>query len=129
MYHVTRGNDGVGISGDAIQSEAWFEEVWNEGSERSGEGTYVAPHYGYLDAAGSQQDIQRAMNARTLITHVPEGKSYRRYQGSSVHKWSTAARIQPQGRHRVTNSINQIHIRNRYNSRRGEEDGAVLRRA
>jgi len=75
MYYITRGNDGVGISDDAIQSEAWFEEVWNEGSECSSEGSYAAPHYGYLDAAGGQQDIQRAMNARTLITHVPEGKA------------------------------------------------------
>ena len=38
----------------------------------------TAPHYGYLDAAGGQQAIQRATNARTLITHVPQGKAYGR---------------------------------------------------
>jgi hypothetical protein len=27
MHHITRGNDGVGIYDDAIQFEAWFEEV------------------------------------------------------------------------------------------------------
>jgi hypothetical protein len=129
MHHVTRGNDGVGISDDAIQSEAWFEEVLSEGSERSGEGTYAAPHYGYLDAAGGQQDIQRAMNACTLITHVPQGKAHGRYQGLSMQKWSAAACIHPQGRRLVTNSIKRIHIRNHDNSHRGEEEGAVLQRA
>ena len=79
MHHVTRGNDGVGIPDDAIQSEAWFEEVWSKGSELSSEGTYTAPHYGYLDAAEVQQDIQRATNACTLITHVPQGNAYGRY--------------------------------------------------
>ncbi len=77
----------MGMSDDAIQSEAWLEEVWSKGSKRSDEGIYAAPHYGYLDAAGGQQDIQRATNARTLITRVPQGKAYGRYQGSSVHKW------------------------------------------
>ena len=129
MHHITRGNDGVGIYDDAIQFEAWFEEVWSEGSDRIGEGTYAAPHYGYLDAAGGQQDIQRATNARTLITHVPQGKACGRYQGLSVHKWSAAACIHPQGRRGVANSINRIHIRKCNNSRRGEEAGAMLRRA
>ncbi len=62
----------MGISDDTIQSEAWFEEVWSKGSERSSEGTYAAPHYGYLDATGGQQEIQKATNVRTLITHVPQ---------------------------------------------------------
>jgi hypothetical protein len=71
MHHNTRGNDGVGIYDDTIQFEAWFEEVWSEGAD-------AAPHYGHLDAAGGQQAIQRATNAHTLITPVPQGKSYGR---------------------------------------------------
>ena len=58
----------MGISDDTIQSEAWFEEDWSKGSERSSEGTYAAPHYGYLDTARGQQEIQKATNVHTLIT-------------------------------------------------------------
>ena len=32
-----------------------------------------------MDATGVQQDIQRATNACTLITHVPQGNAYGRY--------------------------------------------------
>ena len=78
MHHITRLNDGVGIYDDAIQFEAWFEEVRSKGSDRGGEGADAAPHYGYLDADGGQQAIQRTTNARTLITHVPQGKAYGR---------------------------------------------------
>ena len=78
MHHITRGNDGVGIYDDAIQFEAWFEEVRSKGSDRGGEGADAAPHYGHLDATGGQQAIQRATNARTLITPVPQGKAYGR---------------------------------------------------
>ena len=78
MHHITRGNNGVGIYDDAIQFEAWFGKVQSKGSDRGGEGANAAPHYGYLDAAGGQQAIQRTMNARTLITPVPQGKAYGR---------------------------------------------------
>ena len=78
MHHITRGNDGVGIYDDAIQFEAWFEEVRSKGSDRGGEGADAAPHYGYLDAAEGQQAIQRATKACTLITPVPQGKAYGR---------------------------------------------------
>jgi hypothetical protein len=75
MHHITRLNDGVGIYDDAIQFEAWFEEVWSKGSDRDGEGADAAPHNGHFDAAGGQQAIQRATNARTLITPVPQRKA------------------------------------------------------
>ncbi len=58
----------MGIFDDAIQFEAWFDEVWSNGSDRGGERADAAPQYGYLDAAEGQQAIQRATNARTLIT-------------------------------------------------------------
>ena len=91
MHHITRGNDGVGIYDDTIQSEAWFEEVLSKGSDRGGEGADTASHYEHLDTAGGCQAIPREMNVHALVTPVPQGKAYRRYQGSSVHKWSAAA--------------------------------------
>ena len=78
MHHITRGNDSVGIYDDAIQFEAWFEEVRSKGSDRGGEGADAAPQCGYLDAAGGQQAIQRATNVCTLITLVPQRKVYGR---------------------------------------------------
>ncbi len=51
---------------------------FSKGSDRGGEGADAASHYGYLDTAGGQQAIQRATNARTLITHVPQGKEHGR---------------------------------------------------
>ena len=73
MHHITRGNDGVGIYDDAIQFEAWFEEVRSKGSDRGGEGADAAPQYGiWMPLEASKLSREQQMHALSSLLFLKE---------------------------------------------------------